>query len=89
LFTLTDTIVDNLSYPDPDKKVKTTNCLKKGEIGLLKLFIHYIYYRDESGNPSGDTWTAINMADFDHFRSNLAYTTKFVSISTLMENQTP
>jgi hypothetical protein len=42
LFTLTDTIVDNLTYPDPDPNVKTNHRLKKGEIGLLKLFIQYI-----------------------------------------------
>jgi hypothetical protein len=88
LFTLTDTIVDNLSYSDPDPNVKANHRLKKGKMGLLKSFIHYIYYRDESGNPIGDKWPAITMADFDKFRSNLAYTTKFGSISTLVTKQT-
>jgi hypothetical protein len=87
LFTLTDTIVDSLSYPDPDPNVKTTYRLKKGEMGILMSFIHYIYYRDESENPIGDKWTAITMADFDQFRSNLAYTTRYGSLSTL--KQTP
>jgi hypothetical protein len=87
LFTLTDTIVDNLTYPDPDLKIKAAHCLKKGEIGLLKSFINYIYYRDESGFHIGDKWTAITMADFDQLRSNLAYTTRFGSLSTL--KQTP
>jgi hypothetical protein len=72
LCTLTDTIVDNLTYPDSDPNVKAAHRLKKGEIGLLKSFIHYFYYRNESGNPIGDKWTAITMADFDQFRSNLA-----------------
>jgi hypothetical protein len=35
LFTLTDNIVDKLSYPDPDPNVKTNHRLKKGKIGLL------------------------------------------------------
>jgi hypothetical protein len=87
LFTLTDNIVDNHTYPDPDPNVKTNHHRKKGQIGLLDSFIHYIYYRDESENPIGDKWTAITMADFDQFRSNLAYTTRFGSLSTL--KQTP
>jgi hypothetical protein len=87
LFTLTDTIVDNLSYPDTDPNVKTNHRLKKGEMGLLKSFINYIYYHDESGDPIGDKWTAITMADYDQFRSNLAYTTRFGSLSIL--KQTP
>jgi hypothetical protein len=87
LFTLTDTIVDNLSYPYPDPNVKTNHRLKKGEMGILTFLIHYIYYRDESETPIGDKWTAINLADFDQFRSNLAYTTRFGSLSTL--KQTP
>jgi hypothetical protein len=87
LFTLTDTIVDILSYPDPDLNVKAAHRLKKGEMGILKSFIHYIYYCDESENPIGDKWTDITMADFDQFRSNLAYTTRFGSLSTL--KQTP
>jgi hypothetical protein len=87
LFTLTDTIVDNLTYSEPDPNVKTTHRLKKGEMGILKSFIYYIYNRNESENPIGDKWTAITMADFDQFRSNLAYTTSFGSLSTL--KQTP
>jgi hypothetical protein len=54
LFTLTDTIVENLTYPDPDPNVKTIHHINKGDMGLLKSFIHYIYYCDESGNPIGD-----------------------------------
>jgi hypothetical protein len=79
LFNLTDTIVDNLTYPDPDPNVKTTHRLKKGEMNIIKSLIHKIYCRDESENSIGDKWTAISMADFDQFRSNLAYTTRFGS----------
>jgi hypothetical protein len=87
MLTLTDAIVDNLTYPDPDPNVKASHRLKEGAIGLLKSFIHYIYYCDESENQIGDNWTAITMADFDQFRSNVAYTIRFGSLSTL--NQTP
>jgi hypothetical protein len=36
LFTLTDTIVDNFTYPDSDPNVKVSHRLKKGEMGILK-----------------------------------------------------
>jgi hypothetical protein len=67
LFNFTDTIVDNLKYPDPGLNVKTIQRRKKGEMGLVKAFIHYIYYRYESGNLIGDSWTALTMDDFDQF----------------------
>jgi hypothetical protein len=49
-------------------------------MGIRKSFIH-----DESENPIGDKWTDITMADFDQFRSNLVYTTRFGSLSTLKQ----
>jgi hypothetical protein len=81
LFTLTDFIVDNLSYPDSDPNVKAAHRLKKGEMLILKSFIQYIYYRNESENPIDDKWTTTTMADFDQFKSNLAYTTSFFLIN--------
>ena len=44
LMTLTDTDIENLTYPDIDPNVQTTYKLKKGEMGLLRCFIHYVYY---------------------------------------------
>jgi hypothetical protein len=41
---LTDVTVENLTYHDPDPNVTTTYCLKKGEIGLIKAFIHFVHY---------------------------------------------
>jgi hypothetical protein len=80
---LDDAVVDNLVYPDADPQVSTMYRLKKGEIGLLKCFIHYVYYRDETNNPIGDDWTKITMADFDQFRANLKYTSRFSSLSSI------
>ena len=83
LMTLTDVIVENLVYPDADSQVKTKHKLKKGEMGLIKCFIHYVYYCDEIGHPIGSDWTSITMEDFDAFRANLSYTSRFGSLSTL------
>ena len=40
--------------------------LKMGEIGLIKCFIHYMYYLEELGNPIADDWTYITVDDFDY-----------------------
>jgi hypothetical protein len=83
LLTLTDAIVENLVYPDTDPQVKTMHKLKKGEMGLIKCFIHYVYYRGEINDPIGNDWSKITMEDFDFFRANLSYTSRFGSLSTL------
>ena len=83
LMTLTDAIVENLTYPDKDPQVTTKYKLKKGEIGLLKCFIHYVYYRDEISDPIGNDWTKITMDQFDLFRANITYTPRFGTLSTL------
>ena len=75
-----DDIIDNLKYPDVDLLVPTNHYLKKGEIGLLKSFIHFIYYREELGSPIGNSWTSITMDEFDEFRTNFDYAS---SLSTL------
>jgi hypothetical protein len=71
---LTDTDVDTLTYPDPDTKVTIVHALKKGEIGLRKTFIHFVYYWSEIGNPINDQWLASTQAEFDQFHVNLNYT---------------
>ena len=83
LMTLTDNIVENLVYPDADPKIITKYKLKKGEMGLIKCFIHYVYYRDEINDPINNEWTKITMDDFDLFRANISYTPRFGSLATL------
>jgi hypothetical protein len=50
LLILTDNYVDSLTYKDSDPKVTTKYPLKKGEIGLIKTFIHFLHFRDEISN---------------------------------------
>ena len=89
LMSLTDDIVDNLVYPDSDPQVQIKHCLKMGEIGLIKSFIHYMYYLEELGNTIGDYFTNFTMDNFDKFRANLAYTRRFGSVSTLFFKSPP
>jgi hypothetical protein len=79
---LTDDIVDNLAYHDPNPNIQKLQKLKIGEIGLIKSFIHYVHFREET-NPIGNDWKSVTMDDFDQFRANLAYTRRFASLSSL------
>ena len=89
LMILTDDIVDNLVYPDSDLQVQIKYRLKMGEIGLIKCFIHYMYYLEALGNPIVDDWTNITVDYFDKFRSNLSYTRIFGSLSILVFRSPP
>jgi hypothetical protein len=60
-----------------------TPCFKKGEIGLIKSFIHFVHYRDEIVNPIGDDWRSITQDEFDQFRCNTKYTRQFASLASL------
>jgi hypothetical protein len=64
LVKLTDDVVDNLAYHDPNPNIQKLQKLKIGEIGLIKSFIHYVHFRDKI-NPIGNDWKSITMDDFD------------------------
>jgi hypothetical protein len=83
LISLSDEQVEDLTYLDPDPTNPTDYCLKKGEIGLIKSFIHFVHYRDEIGNPIGDDWRSITQDEFDQFRCNTKYTRHFASLASL------
>ena len=42
LIRLDDYTVETFSYPDPDPTVSTKYPLKKGDMGLLKSFVHFV-----------------------------------------------
>jgi hypothetical protein len=80
---LSDEQVEDLIYLDPDPTNPTAYCLKKGEIGLIRSFIHFVHYRDEIGNPIGDDWRSITQDEFDQFHCNTKYTRGFTSLASL------
>jgi hypothetical protein len=55
-------IVDNLAYHDPTPNIQKLQKLKIGEIGLIKSFIHYVHFCEET-NPIGNDWKSITMDD--------------------------
>jgi hypothetical protein len=64
-----------------DPKVTTKYPLKKGEIGLIKTFIHFVHYHDEIHYPIKD--------EFDQFHVNLKYTRRFGTLPNLTATAVP
>jgi hypothetical protein len=60
--------LETLSYNDATTKVNTP--LKKGEIGLLRTFRAFIFYRASLGEPidSMQKWTDLSLENFQNFR---------------------
>ena len=83
LISLSDAQVEDLTFLDTDPNNPIVYRLKKGEIGLIKSFIHFVHYRDEIGNPIGDDWRSITQDEFDQFRCNTKYTRRFASLASL------
>ena len=79
---LTDSVLDNFVYNDPDPTVLKLHHLKLGPILHIKSFIHYVHFCEEA-NPINNDWLSITMDDFDQFTVNLKYTRRFSSLSYL------
>jgi hypothetical protein len=77
LVKLTDEIVTNLTYHDPDSKTQIK--LQIGPIGCIKSFINYAHFCEET-SPIGNDWKSITMDDFYQFRCNLKYVCGFASL---------
>jgi hypothetical protein len=73
---LTDDIIDNLAYHDPNPNIQRLQKLKIGEIGPIKSFIHYFRFHEET-NPIGNDLKSNTMDDIDQLRLNLRYTRRF------------
>jgi hypothetical protein len=80
---LTDVTVDNLTFPGPDHDPTITVRLRKGETGLIKTFIHFVHYCEETNDPIGDKWLSITQEEVDQFHVNHKYTRRLASLANL------
>jgi hypothetical protein len=79
---LTDSVLDNFVYNDPDPTVLKLHHLKLGPILHIKSFIHYVHFCEEA-NPIKNDWLSITMDDYEQFRFNLAHIHRCKSLSSL------
>jgi hypothetical protein len=83
ILTLDDIGVESLTYSDPNPKVTKVYPLKRGEIGCLRTFIHYVHYREEINDPIDNKWTSITQDEFNQFCCNIRYKRQFITLSNL------
>jgi hypothetical protein len=64
--------MNGLVYSHTDSNGNTTTQkLQRGNVGLLKSFIHYVYHHDSIGNPIVNDWLSITEDMLNEFRTDL------------------
>jgi hypothetical protein len=88
LLTLGDKAIKGLVYNHTDSNgVTTTQKLQRGDVGLIKSFIHYVYHCDITGNPIDNDWLSVTEDMLDKFRTDLTQVYKFNSVDSIHSNQ--
>jgi hypothetical protein len=72
LLNIRDNVIDSLQYCDPNDS-DTLKPVTQGDKGLVRCFLDYVLYRNESGDPIGNGWLAITPEGFDAFRVDPNY----------------
>jgi hypothetical protein len=81
---LDDKTINNLIYSHTDPNgVITTQKLLRGDIGLIKSFIHYVYHRASIGNAIGNDWLSVTEDMLNKFRTDITQVYKFNSIDSI------
>lgn len=83
VLTIDDSTLESLVYLDPADPTKTVP-IRKGDIGMLKVFKSFVQHRTIIGNPIADAdWITLTQAEFDQFRIDPA---NLLRISTAATN---
>jgi hypothetical protein len=56
LLQLDDKAISNLEYDTTVNNTTTTHSLQKGDMGMIRSFIHYVHHRSSTYNPIGNDW---------------------------------
>jgi hypothetical protein len=90
LLTLDDKAINGLVYRGTDSNgVTTTQKLQRGDVGLLKSFIHSVYHCDSTGNHIGNDWLSVTEDILDELRTDLPQVYKFNSVDSIHNMPTP
>jgi hypothetical protein len=87
---LDDQTIDALTYDEQDSNnVTITHQLRRGEIGMIKSYIHYVHYRNDIGNPIGNDWLLVTSDMLGAFRTDLTQIYKFNSVDSINNRPPP
>jgi hypothetical protein len=78
-----DLTIESLKYDITENNVTTTQLLPKGDMGMIRLFIHYVHHHSNLYDPIGNDWTTIMSDMLDEFRTNLTQIYKYNSVDTI------
>jgi hypothetical protein len=80
LLQLNDLEINNLKYDEHN--VTTTQSLHKGDMGMIRSFIHYVHHRSSIYEPIGNDWLSVTDVMLDEFRTDLTQINKFNSVDS-------
>jgi len=76
--------IDDLTYVDDETEKK----LSLGHREMLRAFVAFVIYREETSAPVGDNWLGITQGEFDDFRAGAAYLIMRSSRAPTLDNST-
>ena len=71
LLGLDHTDIDDLTYLDDETEKK----LSLGHREMLRAFLAFVIYREQTSAPVGDNWLGLTHGEYDDFRVSAAYLT--------------
>jgi hypothetical protein len=80
---LNDATISNLEYDTMVNNTTTTHPLQKGDMGIIRSFIHYIHHCSSIYNPIHDDWLSITDGMLSEFRTDVTQVYKFNSIDSI------
>jgi hypothetical protein len=90
LLSLDDKAINGLTYSHTNSNgVTTIQKLLRGDVGLIKSFVHYVYHRDSIGNAIGNDWLSVTEDMLNKFRTDLMQVYKFNSIDSIHNKPAP
>jgi hypothetical protein len=72
LLQLDDATISNLEYDTMVNNTTTSYPLQKGDMGMIRSFIHYIHHCSSIYNPIGNDWLSVADEMLAEFRTDLA-----------------
>jgi hypothetical protein len=83
LLQLNDLDISKLEYDATENNTTTTHPLQKGDMGMIRSFIHYVHHCSSIFDPVGNDWLSITTDMLDEFRTDLTQIYKFNSVDSI------
>jgi hypothetical protein len=89
LLQLDDATISKLEYDTTENNTTTTHPLQKGDMGMIRSFIHYVHHRSSIYDPIGNDWLSVTDDMLDEFRTDLSQINKFSSVDSIYTTPPP